>query len=469
MGKKVLIFGDPLTTPTLEGVGDNRFGVCLSEVPSTSVTVSFVARNAYFTAPGNLTFTTGNWDTPQEIIIAAVSNAVTDICRYDYLDVSCSGGGYDSVMESLSVSVFDSNSHHTYNGVWGWFGASFTNNKNWIAVQAQMITDMFDGAGIPVGYTLVGSPVVTNSPTVTPLHAGSTSDFSSALWSTCTQWKFRNTDADGYQYDCIFQLIRAASPVEKLWVDLLGSGEGGHTQSICKKMLTKGYDILCASYCPYNSMNSTNNPNISPQTGNAAVSQLKTGGVERLGFNSYKLVVNQLFNALTKSLEAHAYTEVNVSGISASGFPAMIYSALDSRVNNCFAWRCSLIKEITSGLTGAGGTYVVSGFRYGYSTDVSSLQIWSMFKRSTWVDWIGIILNRGGKFATYGNTNDGGGSSWVMACMCMEHVKKMAGVTATRCTGIYDNAAGRSAHQWNDIDFDGGVNGFVGIYTFLGI
>ena len=86
--------------------GVSTYTVSLGRVPSGDVTVTISGQSAVTVASTPLTFTTGNWSTPQRVTLTAFN----DTNRTDdsfTLTHTASGGGYGSVTASLSVTVED--------------------------------------------------------------------------------------------------------------------------------------------------------------------------------------------------------------------------------------------------------------------------------------------------------------------------------------------------------------------------
>lgn len=480
MAKEILILGDLASSVITEGTGSYNAGILLSEQPSADVTVTFTSRGSMFTVTATLTFTSSNWQTPQYANISATSNGVTNTFRYDYLDITCSGGGYDSVTKTIAVGISDNTTYRVFQGSHGWIKTAFPTDSSLSAKMDKLVLDMFNGDGIPTTYSLQ-STVTTTSPTATTLQDSGSNQMPDATWSTIDKWTFRNTDSDGYNYDCIGNLIKpnvAVTRVSKLWVDLCGSGGEGHDK-IWENMLPKGWDILNMSYCPFNHENTTNNPGI---TEGANVQQLVSASVDKVGFNAYKLIVNQIVNAVVKAMEGTTYTEIAVSGISGSGFPSLVAAAVltklyPSTIIHNFYWRGSLLRGMNnqssiSGAAGAVGT-ICGLWRYGVSSD-STARISDMFRNTGWGDMVGAVLDSGGVMVIYGNTNDGSGASWTEAAYCTPVIKLKYPTTYTRYYGVYDALAGRSAHAWADADFagwsaSGPTPAFTGIFNVLGI
>ena len=87
--------------------GGSRYTVRLGKAPTGNVTVAISGQSSTVTVDSTpLTFTTGNWSTPQTVTLTAAddSNRTDDSFTLTH---TASGGGYGSVTASLSVTVED--------------------------------------------------------------------------------------------------------------------------------------------------------------------------------------------------------------------------------------------------------------------------------------------------------------------------------------------------------------------------
>ncbi|MBF2755779.1 MAG: hypothetical protein ISN29_11070, partial [Gammaproteobacteria bacterium AqS3] len=94
---------------TSEG-GSGSFGVSLSAPPTTAVTVS-IASDATGTAtvsPASMTFTAGDWSSPQTVTVSGVSDSNGDEDSAN-IALSAAGGEYAGVTGKLAVTVSDVN------------------------------------------------------------------------------------------------------------------------------------------------------------------------------------------------------------------------------------------------------------------------------------------------------------------------------------------------------------------------
>ena len=87
--------------------GGSRYTVRLGKAPTGNVTVAIAGQSGTVSIDDTpLTFTTGNWNTPQTVTLSAAddSNRTDDSFTLTH---TASGGGYGSVTASLSVTVED--------------------------------------------------------------------------------------------------------------------------------------------------------------------------------------------------------------------------------------------------------------------------------------------------------------------------------------------------------------------------
>jgi putative cell wall-binding protein len=97
------------TTATEGGAGDSYTVVLLSE-PTSSVSIALTPNSEVTAGPTPLTFTTGNWDTPQAVTVNAVDDAVADSADLGNIThaATSSDGNYNGIaIASVSVSITD--------------------------------------------------------------------------------------------------------------------------------------------------------------------------------------------------------------------------------------------------------------------------------------------------------------------------------------------------------------------------
>jgi hypothetical protein len=97
------------TTATEGGVGDSYTVVLLSQ-PTASVSIALTPNSEVTAGPTPLTFTTGNWDTPQAVTVNAVDDAVADSADLGNIThaATSSDGNYNGIaIASVSVTITD--------------------------------------------------------------------------------------------------------------------------------------------------------------------------------------------------------------------------------------------------------------------------------------------------------------------------------------------------------------------------
>ena len=96
---------NPGTVNVNEG-GTSQYTVVLDTEPTATVTVAIPAVGDVTAAPASLTFTTGNWDTAQPVTVTAGQDD-DGIDDNPMLVHTASGGDYDAVTGTVSVTVMD--------------------------------------------------------------------------------------------------------------------------------------------------------------------------------------------------------------------------------------------------------------------------------------------------------------------------------------------------------------------------
>lgn len=104
------ISGAPLATSE-DGTSDT-FSVALSSQPLASVTLTITSSDTgeAVVADGSLTFTTGNWATPQDVTITGQPDSALDGDQPYTINLSASGGGYNAVTGAVNGTNFDTDS-----------------------------------------------------------------------------------------------------------------------------------------------------------------------------------------------------------------------------------------------------------------------------------------------------------------------------------------------------------------------
>ena len=87
----------PLTADVTESGVTDSYSVVLGAQPSNNVTVTMTPDAEVTTTPTALTFTVGNWDTPQPVTVTAVNDAIVEGTHTGTITHNASGGGYAGV------------------------------------------------------------------------------------------------------------------------------------------------------------------------------------------------------------------------------------------------------------------------------------------------------------------------------------------------------------------------------------
>ncbi|MCU0463285.1 MAG: hypothetical protein MUF38_01815 [Anaerolineae bacterium] len=96
------------TTVTEGGMTDN-YEVSLNTLPTGTVTVTITATEVT-TTPTTLTFTPSDWDQPQQVIVTAIDDLLSEGAHTGTIIHSASGGGYDGTTLDVTVNVIDNDS-----------------------------------------------------------------------------------------------------------------------------------------------------------------------------------------------------------------------------------------------------------------------------------------------------------------------------------------------------------------------
>ena len=105
----VTITESATTTDVTEGGATDTYDVVLDFEPSATVTIAMASDPQATTSPATLTFTTGNWSTPQTVTVSAVDDAVVEEPHTGTISHTASGGSYDGVSISNVVANITDN------------------------------------------------------------------------------------------------------------------------------------------------------------------------------------------------------------------------------------------------------------------------------------------------------------------------------------------------------------------------
>ena len=91
------------------GAVPRTYTVVLDTMPTSNVTVGITNSSSadVTTSASSLTFTTGNWNSPQRVTVTAVDDKIDEATEVVTLTHTASGGGYDSVTDAVTFNVYD--------------------------------------------------------------------------------------------------------------------------------------------------------------------------------------------------------------------------------------------------------------------------------------------------------------------------------------------------------------------------
>lgn len=321
------IIGDFSTRYAIKGGATRVFSVYLKVAPSADVTVSFASVGSKFTVTASLTFTALNYATAQAVTITAV-NTGTHGYLTDTLNVTCSGGGYDSQAASKTVIINDAGLNPFFLVGFNWKeGIDYSLS----ASQASVIESfVYNGSSKPSNATPTS---VTTSYTGT-MHANNDGQTEFADFTgidSITQVVFTATDRNGgvwtyYQYH-FFNSNRTS---DICCFVCLGHGSEGKatTIEILQNRIDNGYDVVFTAM-PKGAYTGTGSNSETSSVNDH--SNLYTGGVatdavpQLFLFHSDKI---QMLNYLDANFDYDSYAIVGISG---GGWTATTIGSYETR------------------------------------------------------------------------------------------------------------------------------------------
>ena len=97
------------STAVTEAGPTDTYDIVLDVVPDSTVTITVTPDAQISLSSGTLTYTTGNWSTPQTVTVTAVNDAVVEGSHSGTVTHSASGGGYDGVSIPTVVATIADN------------------------------------------------------------------------------------------------------------------------------------------------------------------------------------------------------------------------------------------------------------------------------------------------------------------------------------------------------------------------
>lgn len=415
--KSVRIMGDLRTlaaksTPPSGGY-NLEFGICLSEAPSSDVTITPSSVGALFTiAPSSFTFTTSNWAATQKLRITAVEDSVTRGITYDDLRFTKSGGGYSGTQD-IEVRLYDS-------GIPEFFIKGF----NWMKkLSVRTLATIASQRAYAINYTTNGNGLPALTPTISTFMGAEMHDDPTAMIDgvavadltgtiTVDDYAYTMQDIDGYDWTNHSYLIKRTDVTHngKLHIESRGH-TGDHTpgrEAMFNELLALGYHILHVAL-PVSGDNTTTNPTITATDDNARHNQILTGGLgsdsrvpywsplELFGFDIHSSIAYLKDN----------YSQISMSGVSGGGKQTLWVMALNLNISLGCSIRAGIkdiiYKRAEDG-SGDDTDYETGGSFTNFTN--SGTQVRAFFDTVPYFDWYMLACTGGRKWITSYHYND---------------------------------------------------------------
>ena len=324
--KKPSILFDPATNPIVEGEA-KLFSIRLDELPTSSVTVSFSAQYGYITLSSSLTFTTGNYFTPQSFTITGVDDGVINGNKVDRVTITTSGGGY-SATKSFFINVTDSGLDYQFISGYNWLNREF-NGINIDVVgdiatkRTAAISYLFNGAGLPTDDTPDTDVAHTSGSIFNDAFGGFTG------YNSIRKLTWVVNDVDGYAWTQTNYHFIKTGATKCVFVHR-GHGSEAYGTEIINQLLAAGYSVLYCGMPVTLTDNIEANPTIT-STGTNAHNNMLTGGLDRVGYSPMALFLYDKICALNYLDANYSYTEYDITGCSGGGWSVVMLMAIDTR------------------------------------------------------------------------------------------------------------------------------------------
>lgn len=286
--KVIVLHGDPSSNCIVKGSNTFTFGISLGELPSASVTLLLASRDSKFTlSTASMTFTTGNWATPQSVTLTAVADGIQDLIYIDKLQLSTSGGGYTAILDR-DVNITD-----TAVAAKNWIRKGYpvlskefriTNLVQAETKRQEMIDFWFNGNGLPNA----APDNIVNNYTGTIHTAGSQTVFTFANLK-----RLRWTIKDGANYDHVFYgyFFTPVTPNSEPPI-ICHEGHGAANYNlIIQPFLDAGYYVMHLGM-PVEGDNTTTNPSVT------------NTGSDSADHNTLKLIATGTYDPIHLFVEA---------------------------------------------------------------------------------------------------------------------------------------------------------------------
>jgi hypothetical protein len=320
--KKISVLFDPSSNGITKGTS-RAYGIVLDEAPSSDVTVSFSAINSYVTFSASLTFTTSNYNTPQAVTISATADGIVEGKKIETVVFTASGGGY-STTKSITLDICDAGLDRQFVSGFNWKRFITIDEVSDIATKrASMISYIFNGAGLPTDDT----------PDTDVSNAGGLI-FGSAQavftgWDSITKQTWIKADVDGYNWtQTTWHFINNAAT--KCVFVCRGHGSELYFAEIINQLLADGFSVFYSGMPVTLTDNVEANPTITG-TGTAAHNDMKTGGLDRVGYSPMELFFYDKIMALNYLDANYSYTDYYITGCSGGGWTSAMLMAMTER------------------------------------------------------------------------------------------------------------------------------------------
>jgi hypothetical protein len=324
--KKISILFDPATNPIIKGSG-KTFAIRLDEAPSASVTVSFSSQNSYVTFSSALTFTTGNWATPQSFTITGATNGIVEGNKTERITLTPSGGGY-STLKTFSIEVTDTGLDAQFISGYNWLNPEF-NGINIDVVgdiatkRTAAISYLFNGAGLPTDDTPDTDVAHTSGSIFNDAFGGFTG------YNSIRKLTWVVNDVDGYAWTQTNYHFIKTGATKCVFVHR-GHGSEAYGTEIINQLLAAGYSVLYCGMPVTLTDNIEANPTVT-STGTNAHNSMSTGGLDRVGYSPMSLFLYDKICALNYLDANYSYTEYDITGCSGGGWSVVMLMAIDTR------------------------------------------------------------------------------------------------------------------------------------------
>ena len=189
--QKIYVTNAISISPIIEGGSSTPLMLALDVLPSSDVTVAVTSRNGYFTDSGDLTFTTSTYNIPDTIILTAATNGVVDGIRYDYAEITATGGGYNA-KRIVKVRISDTGVDSAYVRGYPGYSTSLTTPSSIATTRSALNAEIWNGNGLPT----IGYPDTLSAGYSGTMHQTTAASVTGA---TVDKLTYNNLDRSGYK------------------------------------------------------------------------------------------------------------------------------------------------------------------------------------------------------------------------------------------------------------------------------